>query len=629
MKSSEKSSNKSHSSDSFLTDNNIESLDVLEPTISPRENINSLYSKPWSDNGMRSSSSSVSSSEVSEHESDLEGSKLITRKLKSGGSETSFVRGRPSACVFVASLCSTKSDDELCLSVTNHFKKWGKLSTVKVLRDTCNRPYAFVQYTNDVDSKNAIEKGHNSILDGRNIRCEAAKVNRTLFISSKSFLTEGVVKERLIKYGQIENLLPSSFKGEIFEVRNPSRGYRNWFCKFVYRDDAIRAFANLTEENLYRVEWAQNIERDTKASIALVKNDDSIEMKVKFDKFSIFVGQLNSEITEDDLRHRFEKHGEIAEINLIKKPSTTFAFIKFEEETSAASSVERENHSMFCGKTMHVQYREIHVPSSRSPSFNGVALAPPPINLNKRVGTTTNRPVNENTRYIGGGGGGYKTMYEFGKQTKFSSYPSNNYNRNFNRTSKFNTGRFSNERPYEFIESSSSGVIVTGAGGSSSGSAGLSKPPKSDRGDQKKSKGDYFTWSASNPTQLDLNNESQSPENPSRGGDRPDSKFKSKRGIFPKFDYRNANNLSRGSSINNSNIPLFYYFPGGDVMSSFGTPASAHSGPSPNPYYNVYQQYYPPFDPSEYSTTSHGSFAIPSYVYYPTESEIASNEKKT
>ena len=67
-------------------------------------------------------------------------------------------RGRPSACVFVASLCSTTADDDLCVSVTNLFEKWGKITRVKVLRDTRNRPYAFVQYTNDKDAA-AASKG--------------------------------------------------------------------------------------------------------------------------------------------------------------------------------------------------------------------------------------------------------------------------------------------------------------------------------------------------------------------------------------------------------------------------------------------------------------------------------------
>ena len=105
------------------------------------------------------------------------------------------------------------SDDALCVSVTDHFKQWGTLATVKVLRDTCNRPYAFVQYTTDSDSKLAIEKGHNSVLDGRNIRCEAAKVNRTLFVSSKSFLSKSIIRDRLSNFGEIEELLPSTSKG--------------------------------------------------------------------------------------------------------------------------------------------------------------------------------------------------------------------------------------------------------------------------------------------------------------------------------------------------------------------------------------------------------------------------------
>ena len=81
------------------------------------------------------------------------------------------------------------SDDALCVSVTDHFKQWGTLATVKVLRDTCNRPYAFVQYTTDSDSKLAIEKGHNSVLDGRNIS-EAAKVNAHYSCHRNRFLAK-------------------------------------------------------------------------------------------------------------------------------------------------------------------------------------------------------------------------------------------------------------------------------------------------------------------------------------------------------------------------------------------------------------------------------------------------------
>ncbi|WLF80435.1 hypothetical protein PVL30_004212 [Lodderomyces elongisporus] len=309
---------------------------------------------------------------------------------KTATEKTVFVRGRPAACVFVASLRSNMTDDDLCISVTDHFKQWGPLATVKVLRDTSNRPYAFVQYLSEQNSKLAIKMAHNSILNGRSIRCEAAKVNRTLFFTARSFLTEDVVKRIMSRFGEIEELIPSNIRGQIFTHSPFGRGHRNWFCKFVYRDDAIKAFASLTEEGAYNVDWAKNVDgsnqRTTQFSIAHVENehdDPDMELKVKFDKLSVFVGQLSPNVTEVELRKRFERHGEITVLNLIKKINNTFAFISFKDESSAASSVEAENHSMLCGKTMHVQYREVQMRTKSSRGAH-VALAPPPINISKR-----------------------------------------------------------------------------------------------------------------------------------------------------------------------------------------------------------------------------------------------------
>ena len=145
-------------------------------------------------------------------------------------------------------------------------------------------------------------------------------------------------------------------------------------------DDAIRAYANLTEEGIYKVDWTQNIDKSNAPRNVNEPEQDSL--KVKFDKYSIFVGQLSLEVSEDQLSQRFERHGEILDLNLIKRTNNTFAFIKFKRESSAAGAVERENHSMFCGKTMHVQYRETHIHApirTRSNYNNGIPLAPPPL----------------------------------------------------------------------------------------------------------------------------------------------------------------------------------------------------------------------------------------------------------
>ncbi|AET41127.1 Rim4p Ecym_7289 [Eremothecium cymbalariae DBVPG len=172
-------------------------------------------------------------------------------------------RGRPSSCVFVASLAASLTDDDLCVSVTEAFKKYGELSMVKVLRDPSNRPYAFVQYTNDNDAKRALKQAQGTLLNGRTIRCEKAKVNRTLFISTRNRKTPEVTSDEIIQlcssFGELEQLVASreyAFKKNYYPIDRSSA----WFVQFAYRDDAIRAFINLKPGYDWTVEWVQNIE---------------------------------------------------------------------------------------------------------------------------------------------------------------------------------------------------------------------------------------------------------------------------------------------------------------------------------------------------------------------------------
>lgn len=290
------------------------------------------------------------------------------------------VKHKPSSCLFVASLVFSKSDEELITSVTEHFKVYGPITSVKVLRDTYNRPYAFVQYTSDEDCQLAIKKGHNSLLDGRHLRCEAAKVNRTLFINYNRNQGPEAVRKSLTNFGNIESVHPANKFGLI---RNHFEESKFWFVKFMYRDDAIRAYANLSNSPELHVEWAKNVEelgtkKSNNSKDEGYKNFKS-QAGTKFDNFSVFVGHLKQGITEEDIRERFSRHGVIKDLRLIdrsgnqhdkeNKPQNpdskeakldNFAFIEYEEDSSAARAVELENHSIFRDKTIHVQYKEFH-----------------------------------------------------------------------------------------------------------------------------------------------------------------------------------------------------------------------------------------------------------------------------
>lgn len=299
--------------------------------------------------------------------------------------ESKEVRGRPSACVFVASLSSNMSDDVLCQSVTNHFKQWGEMTLVKVLRDPANRPYAFVQYAKDEDADKAISEGQHSILNGRTVRCEKARVNRTLYLQlANSGICEKTMKKLLTRFGEIERLVAVN---ENFNVINSAKvPNKNWFCKYVYRQDAISAFANLKTKANWNIEWAQNLEDEYKNI-----------PEVTIDRYSVFVGHLDPRISKEEMLERFEKHGKIKEAILVNRPLSNFAFIKFKTKEAAASAVECENHSMFKFKTIHVQYRELYNNYRRKFSNdNGLKLnlAPPPVNFKRRNFFHSNRQAN-------------------------------------------------------------------------------------------------------------------------------------------------------------------------------------------------------------------------------------------
>ncbi|KAI8901236.1 hypothetical protein BC833DRAFT_562613 [Globomyces pollinis-pini] len=215
-------------------------------------------------------------------------------------------RGPPNACLFVASLCSAKSESELSITVTNYFSQWGTLLHVKVLKDWKSRPFAFVQFKNVKDAEQALVEANNTFLDNRPIRIERAKVNRTLFISKIGFLSSIInlldrelseihIHEILSKFGSIETLKVL----KDFETGIPKGCV---FVKYCFREDAIVA---------------------------------SIQLQIH--QNWIFIGQIDPQVTESMVRERFQSYGDITHISLICKhhfhgypPRPSFAFVTYE-----------------------------------------------------------------------------------------------------------------------------------------------------------------------------------------------------------------------------------------------------------------------------------------------------------
>lgn len=328
-------------------------------------------------------------------------------------------KDRPSACVFVASLSSNLPDDILCKTVTEHFKQWGNVTFVKVLRDLANRPYAFVQYGTDKEASKAIKEGQHSVLNNRTIRCEKARVNRTLFVHASDYKKVNINEFRSIleTYGEVEKLIP--VEPHFKNTKDSEEFNQSWFAKFVYRQDAINAFASLKLKDSWRVEWAQNLDDEYKNT-----------PDVTIDRYSIFVGHLDPRIKKSELIERFELHGKIKEAILVSRPVHNFAFIKFVDRDAAAAAVERENHSLFKYKTIYVQYREVYNNAGGRKKRinlsirNGIRLnlAPPPVNFKRHVSIRTGQSMSDFKYYS------YGAKQKFDKWKKKVSTKSLNFN---------------------------------------------------------------------------------------------------------------------------------------------------------------------------------------------------------
>ncbi|KAF9988377.1 hypothetical protein BGZ75_009543 [Mortierella antarctica] len=279
------------------------------------------------------------------------------------------IRGEPQACLFVASLAASKTDAQLMESVTEHFKKWGPLLNVKVLKDWMQRPYSFVQFERVEDARRAMVEAQNSVIDGRHIRIEQARVNRTLLILRLGrTTTEQDIIDVLEQYGPLEDV-------SVFHDLGPVRNKRYAFAKFCYRDDAINAFMGLRNDSKWTIEWAPNLTKEN-----------------QIERESVFVGQLNPDlVTEAVLRDRFEEYGNIENIHLVKrtKPGTNqssaFAFIDFDDEQSARAAIDNENNTSFLGTTIRVQYRESGEYRQQRQTVamqatRGLVGVPPPVN---------------------------------------------------------------------------------------------------------------------------------------------------------------------------------------------------------------------------------------------------------
>jgi len=297
-------------------------------------------------------------SESNSNHADLNGTPYISTLDSSNGTNTggsgSDTKGPPQACLFVASLSNETTEE----SLRAFFAQSGAESPlkIKILKDRSARPYAFVQFQTVESANKAQQYTDTKLFNGRKIRVEKAKVNRTLFIAKmdRNFTT-AQLREATEPYGQIENV--SIIKNY---QTNKSKGCG--FVKFVYREDAMSAFTGLkNSQRKWIIEWATST------------NDPE---SLGIDRNNIFVGGLNpNEVTKEILEEKFRQYGNVESLTLVNRDfdigttqagsvenSSTqrnaYAFIRFTDSSCAEMAIEQENGGDWFNRKIRVQYCE-------------------------------------------------------------------------------------------------------------------------------------------------------------------------------------------------------------------------------------------------------------------------------
>jgi RNA recognition motif-containing protein len=275
------------------------------------------------------------------------GSSLRLLSSSEEGSNNLDIKGPPQACLFVASISPSTTEE----SLQQFFSSYGEVVKTKILKDRSSKPYAFVQYKEVEQANEALIATHGQILDGRRLRVEKARVNRTLFIAKidRGF-TNTQVREVCEEFGPVESvtIIRNHFT-------NQSKGCG--FVKYKYREDAMEAFANLKNSPRklpWVIEWATST------------NDPDLQ---GIDKRNLFIGGLSPRVTKESLEERFGAYGKVESITLVNRDAeileqnpeearNAFCFLRYESEDSAIAAIEQENGADWLDRRIRVQYCE-------------------------------------------------------------------------------------------------------------------------------------------------------------------------------------------------------------------------------------------------------------------------------
>lgn len=249
---------------------------------------------------------------------------------------------------------------------------------IQVKKDRQAHPYAIVQFEKVEAAHDALRNGKGMVLNGRNIRLEKAKVERSVIVTSLAGigpLTEHEACNMMARFGPIEIIASTDLISDRSTAL--SRGQYVKFHFWLDCRDALRKFHDHYPN--FRIQLASGVEPKMRA---FTKSGASIvtglsRTRANVDVRSIFLGNLPSDVAKNEIFELFGRFGQIQELSLVRKPfpgglMNTFAFVEF--STAIEANVAAESEVSIRGTKIRIEPKEY---TARRKSRLALEASPP------------------------------------------------------------------------------------------------------------------------------------------------------------------------------------------------------------------------------------------------------------
>jgi len=281
---------------------------------------------------------------------------------QSAGFELGTTDGQPRT-LYVGNLDPTVTEE----FVATLFGQIGVVTKAKVIYDTTSDPYAFVEFADHYTATQALQA-----MNRRNLLDKEMKVNwatqpgtQQKIDTSKHFhvfvgdlspeVDNKALKDAFVPFGEVSDAKV---------IRDPttlkSKGYG--FVSFPKREEAERAIEQMNGQWLgrrtIRTNWATRKPTGGSGSEAYSKPTlEEIMSMTSGENFSVYLGGIPQNCSEDDMRQGFRKFGSILDIRHFKPQG--YAFIKFDSKEAAARAIVEMNGEEFMGHTIRCSWGKV------------------------------------------------------------------------------------------------------------------------------------------------------------------------------------------------------------------------------------------------------------------------------